>query len=119
MINLNAFDFDRELNKYIVVPQHSQSVLTLRRLSRFDEDIRSNKEKQTQRNRLKYLLERATGNRRDKSHSGRPPPNQLFTPTYYRILSDNHVLHHSFYRWFAWSSCGGGSLSAAPGRDDV
>ncbi|KRZ18437.1 hypothetical protein T11_8502 [Trichinella zimbabwensis] len=104
------------------VHQSLQSVLTLRPLSRFDEDIQGNKEKQSQCNRLKCLFERATDNHRHKSHRSRPPTehraptptNSLFMPTNYRNLSDDQVLHHSFYRSVARSSCG-----AMPGIDYV
>ncbi|KRZ77331.1 hypothetical protein T10_2477 [Trichinella papuae] len=104
------------------VHQSLQSVLTLRPLSRFDEDIQGKKEKQSQCNRLKCLFERATDNHRHKSHRSRPPTEHpaptptksLFMPTNYRNLSDDQVSHHSFYRSVARSSCG-----AMPGIDYV
>ncbi|XP_003370872.1 hypothetical protein Tsp_13007 [Trichinella spiralis] len=80
-------------------------MLTLPPLSLFNKDIRGNKGKQLQFNRLKCQFERATHNHRHKSHRGRPstehhappPTNSFFIPTNHHNLSDDQRFYRSMH----------------------
>ncbi|KRZ29168.1 hypothetical protein T4B_9373 [Trichinella pseudospiralis] len=94
-----------------LVPQSLQCMFTFRPISPLDKDIQDNKKKQQQRNRLKFLLERALINHNATNHQNQLPLSTPLTTVIFLMMKYHTTL---FYRSVPKFTRSGGPVSAVP-----